>query len=54
MTKALLFIWIGIAQTQTQSIAVMDSMGECMAARAAIIASGDAPSDGVHCIPYAY
>lgn len=54
MTKALLVIWIGFGYAENQSLTVVDSMEECLAARAAIIASEKAPDHGVHCIEYTY
>lgn len=51
--KALLLIWVGIFDNQVMSITQFDTIGECEAAKAAIIAHEDAPNSGVHCIPYA-
>lgn len=36
MTKAILFIWLGVAQQQTMSMTTFDSLAECNAAKKVI------------------
>lgn len=54
MTKALLIIWIGFADTQAISIVRFDTMSECRAALAALgeysFRTGEGRSNT--CIPY--
>lgn len=52
--KALLLIWIGIGYGENQSLTKFDSLAECEAAKAAILAHDAAPNRGVHCIPYIF
>ena len=54
MMKALLVIWIGLAQSQTLSITVFDTVAECEAALTALGGySGHLGADRSNkCVPY--
>jgi hypothetical protein len=53
--KALLVVWIGLGNTQSVTVTVMDSLAECEAAIAALEAAPkwSRLADDAMCVPYA-
>lgn len=57
MTKVLLFIWIGVGQSQTISMEKFDNLNDCLSARKAIIAEypssfGSRRKNNTRCVQY--